>query len=235
MFKKSACLFLFILLILKAIPSFAQPTLPEVGVYSKDGINVLSWINPFESGLKSIKVERSADSTYNFTTIGTVNHLTTKSQNFIDNHPLLGDNWYRVIITFNSDMEWMSNVVKIVVDSSSLLNQKQISNTDSLQKFIEQMDASEIVNQLSTVSYPKSRYVFTNPFTGNINIELEGIISDHYSVAFYDDQKKKVLEIPQINESVVILDKRNFQKTGLFSFKVFKNNQEFENGYVTIY
>lgn len=214
--------------------SQAQPTLPELGIQSKDGINILSWINPFESGVKSIKVERSADSTYNFTTIGIVQNTKNKTQSFIDAHPLLGPNWYRVVITFSSELEWISSLANTNVDSQSLANQKTLPTNDSLQKIIEQMGVSAI-NKLNTVSYPKSRFVFTNPFTGNINIEIPGVLQSTYSIIFFDQQKKKVLEIPRVLEETIILDKRNFQQVGLYSFKVFKNKEEFETGYITVY
>ncbi len=214
---------------------FAQPDLPAISVVTQGGISVLSWNNPYESGLKSIAVQRSADSNYNFATLGYVTNLKKGVQSFVDAHPMPGKNWYRLIILFSSDMEWKSNVGKVILDSASIANRKPLPPSDSLQKLISQSGNAAALNSVNTVSYPKSQYVFTNPFTGNINIEIQDALKENYSLIFYDQQDREVLKVPRINDKVVILDKRNFQNTGLFKFKLLKNKQEFDKGYVTIY
>lgn len=214
---------------------YAQPTLPDIGTVTQGGINVISWTNPYESGLKSIAVQRSADSNYNFTTIGYVSALKKGVQSFVDAHPMPGKNWYRLMILFTSDMEWKSNLGKLIVDSAAIANRKPLPPNDSLQKLISQMGDASAINSLNTVSYPKSQYVFTNPFTGNINIEIPDAMKEMYHLVFYDQQDHEVLTVPRINDKVVILDKRNFQSNGLFKFKLFKNKEEFDKGFVTIY
>jgi hypothetical protein len=212
--------------------SIAQPDLPAISTITQGGITILSWNNPYESGLKSIAVQRSADSNYNFTTIGYVTSLKKGVQSFVDAHPMMGKNWYRLVILFTSDMEWRSNLGKVIVDSASIANRKPLPPSDSLQKIISQSGNAGAIN---TVSYPKSQYVFTNPFTGNINIEIQDAPKESYQLIFYDQNDKEVLKVPRINDKIVILDKRNFQTTGLFKFKLFKNKAEFDKGYVTIY
>jgi len=231
--KKSLLSFIF--LFSYAISSIAQSTLPNIDVLSKDGINILGWVSPYESGVKSVTVQRSADSTYNFRTIGIITNLKTKNQNFIDAHPLLGNNFYRVVLTFNSEIEWISNLAKVVVDSNAIAHQKAIPTNDSLQKLIDKLGDTAVLNNLNSVSYPKSRYVFTNPFTGNVNIEIPDALDNNYSLVFYDQKDKQILEIPKVQEQVVILDKRNFQSNGVFKFKLFKDKKEFEKGVITIY
>lgn len=213
----------------------AQPTLPEIATITQGGLTVLSWNNPYESGVKSISVQRSADSNYNFTTIGYVKELKKGVQSFVDAHPMVGKNWYRLIIIFNSDMEWKSSLGNVVVDSAAIANRQPLPPSDSLQKLIMASGNTAVLNTLNTVSYPKSQYVFTNPFTGNINIEIQDALKENYHLVFYDQADKQVLLIPRINDKVVILDKRNFQSLGLFKFKLFKNKEEFDKGFVTIY
>lgn len=214
----------------------AQPDLPAIAAVTQGGISVLSWNNPYESGIKSIAVQRSADSNYNFTTIGYVTELKKGVQSYIDAHPNPGTNWYRVIVLFTSDMEWKSNLGRVELDSAAIANRKPLPPSDSLQKLISQAGGSNnAINSINTVSYPKSQYVFTNPFTGNINIEIQDAFKEHYMLIFYDQQDREVLTIPRINDKIVILDKRNFQTTGLFKFKLLKNKEEFDKGYVTIY
>ncbi len=218
-----------------SLRGIAQPVLPEISVITNEGINILSWNNPYENGIKSIAVQRSADSNYNFSTIGFAANLKKGVQSYIDAHPMAGKNWYRLIILFNSDMDWKSNLGHVIVDSAAIANRKPLLPDDSLQKLILQAGNAAAINDLATVTYPKSQYVFTNPFTGNINIEIEDAIKESYLLIFYSTDDKEVLRIPRVNDRVVILDKRNFQTSGLFKFKLFKNKEEFDKGYITIY
>lgn len=234
LFNNKSLAFLLVLLA-SSFFAKAQSTLPDFDVSTKDGINILSWISPYATGVKEVTIQRSDDSTHNFINIGTITNFKSTKQDFVDIHPLFGENYYRVILTFNSDIKWISNISKIAMDSLSLANQKIIPSNDSIQKIIEETGNTNVLNNLNTISYPKSRYVFTNPFTGNINIEIPDAVDNNYSLIFYDQNEKKVLEVPSVLENIVILDKRNFQSTGIFKFKLFKNKKEFEKGVVTIY
>src|SRR5690606_17911946 len=78
----------------------AQPVLPDMIGATQDGMNILSWTSQY-NGIKSIAVQRSADSVYNFATIGYVKELGKGPQAFIDGHPMPGNNWYRLYIVFN--------------------------------------------------------------------------------------------------------------------------------------
>jgi hypothetical protein len=54
----------------------------------------------------------------------------------------------------------------------------------------------------------------------------------HYSLKFYNNEDHLVLEILKINTANFLIDKRNFQKAGLFKFILRKDGLEFESGYV---
>lgn len=234
--KKQAWTILAILLASCSV-SWAQPTLPEIGIVTQGGISVISWNNPYEkNNIKSIAVQRSADSNYNYATIGFVENLQKGVQSYIDANPMPGKNWYRLLLVFSSDMEWRSNLGAVSVDSADIANRKPMLPTDSLQKLIQQTGSSgSNISSMQTITYPKSQYVFTNPFTGNITIELADALKENYVLVFYDTDDKEVLRVPRVNDKVVILDKRNFQRSGLYKFKLFKNQEEFDKGYVTIY
>lgn len=84
--------------------------------------------------------------------------------------------------------------------------------------------------------YLKSQYVFTNPFTGHVNIEVPEVKTHVYSIRFLDQKTNRtILEVPRINESPVIIDKRNFQRKGMYKFELAKDKQQLETGYITIY
>lgn len=218
--------------------SFAQSSLPEVNIINQKGVNVLSWMNQYD-GIKSIAVQRSADSIYNFSTIGYVKKLQKGPQAFIDGHPSPGTNWYRLYIVFSSDLTWYSNRVKIFVDSAQLLNQNVLPPNDSLQNLVNMLtpgstgDASEV----NAYTYIRSQYVFTNPFTGHVNIELPENRDKKsvFSLRFFDQKNHEILEVPKIPQASVIIDKRNFQRKGIFKFELRKDNSLVETGYITIY
>lgn len=213
---------------------FAQPTLPEVGIATQNGINILSWTNPYINGVKSIAVMRSGDSLVNYVTVGVVADFSKPVQSFVDAHPLPGNNYYQVKLTFTSDVEWKSNITSVFVDSAAIESQQGLPPNDTLQKIISEMGANNF-DQLKAVSYPRSNYVFTNPFSGNINIEVPEPFKNSYYILFFDQNDKQVLKIPRVNDTTVILDKRNFQKTGVYKFTLYKNAEVFEKGFVTIY
>jgi hypothetical protein len=252
--------------------TIAQPVLPDIAGASEKGINVLSWISQFD-GVKSIAVQRSADSMYNYATVGYVKNLKKGRQAFIDGHPMAGNNWYRLYIVFNSDLSWQSNRFKLFVDSATLSEKRVLPPNDSLQKLavkikIDTNASAARANATSTVSqaasaenpsdtllniidklvisipdpneinaytYVKSEYVFTNPFTGHINMELPDIRKYKYAIQFFDDKNRKILELNKVSESPLILDKRNFQKKGLYRFELMRNKEKLETGYITIY
>lgn len=91
------------------------------------------------------------------------------------------------------------------------------------------------IGQVDAYSYIKSQYVFTNPFTGHVNVEIADVAKYKYSIDFFDAANVKVLDIPRISEPSVIIDKRNFQRTGMYRFDLMKDKVKIETGYVTIY
>ena len=216
----------------------AQPVLPDVMGVTQKGLNMLSWTNQYD-GIKSIAVQRSSDSVYNFTTIGYVKNLKKGVQGFIDGHPTPGANWYRLYIVFSSDLTWYSNRIKLSVDSAQLMQQRVLPPNDSLQKMVNALSlgAGDSPEEINAYTYIRSQYVFTNPFTGHVNIELPDSTDKKsvYSLIFFDSQNKQVLEVPKISEHTVIIDKRNFQRKGLYKFELKKDKHLLETGYITIY
>jgi hypothetical protein len=241
------CLVLFSVLFtveLRAQP----PVLPDLGAGTSNAINFLSWTCQYD-GIKSIGVQRSNDSIYNFTTIGYVANTKQGVQAYIDGHPMPGKNFYRLYIIFSSDLTWYSNRIRVDVSEDELLAQKLVlPPNDSLQKYINSKDTGTPLKEImakvnlsatsadqSAFTYAKSQYIYTNPLTGHVNIEVQDVLRNKYNVRFYDYTNKEVLEIPKVMASPAIIDKRNFQKKGIFKFVLKKNNALVETGYITIY
>lgn len=241
--------------LLTAVTTQAQPLLPDLVGVTQKGVNILAWTAQYD-GLKSIAVQRSSDSVYNFTTIGYVKNLKKGPQGFIDGHPTPGNNWYRLYIAFSSDLTWYSNRFKLRVDSTDIANKGVLPPNDSLQKSVKSA-AAALANirldssgatigkipeaalpdaaSVAIETYIRSQYVFTNPFTGHVNIEVPNARTTAYSIRFYDAGERAVLDISRVPESPVVIDKRNFQKKGLYRFELYRDRAKWESGYVTIY
>ncbi len=231
--------------------AYAQPQLPEVIGAAQRGITLIAWTAQFD-GIKSIAVQRSSDSVYNFTTIGYVKNTKKGPQGFVDGHPLPGKNYYRLYIAFSSDLTWFSNRLRVEVDSAQILAAGIIPPNDSLQKLVPRAISalsglkfdSTTGNLLGNIKLPTlapsmpeivpSIYVFTNPFNGHINIELPDVKTKAYDIRFFDNTEKMVLEIDRVRESPVILDKRNFQRKGYFHFEILRDREKWEKGIIVV-
>ncbi len=246
----------FFLSLFIAIKSQGQPLLPDIVGVTQKGLNILSWTSQYDK-LKSIAVQRSADSFFNYATIGYVKDLKKGPQAFIDGHPLPGNNWYRLQIAFGSDLTWTSNRIKLFVDSAQLLEQRVVPPNDSLQKLAARVHFTDTAaaktlhplepvkpilsialpdaTAVDTYAYIKSQYVFTNPFTGHVNVEIKDAKEFRYSLHFFDQKDIPVLEVPRISEPAIIIDKRNFQHKGIFRFELMRGKEKLETGYITIY
>ena len=247
---------LLLILLCAAAATKAQPLLPDIVGVTQKGVNILAWTSQYD-GLKSIAVQRSSDSVYNFTTIGYVTNLKKGPQGFIDGHPKPGANWYRLYIAFSSDLTWYSNRFKLSVDSAAIANKGVLPPNDSLQKSVKAAAAAlanvkvdsatgKAVGKIPEAAVPdaasvavetyiRSQYVFTNPFTGHVNVEVPNARTTQYAIKFFDAQERTVLTIPRVPESPIVIDKRNFQRKGLYRFELHRDRAKWETGYISIY
>ncbi|MCF8294292.1 MAG: hypothetical protein K9I70_10815 [Chitinophagaceae bacterium] len=154
---------LFILLLLISMASTAQTgttkqpiaatqstsalpaPLPAIMVSTEQAENNLTWYCQYE-GVKSISVQRSADSVRNFTTIGLINAPKKGNGTYRDLHPTVGKNYYRLSIAFGGDLEWFSNTYKIILDSATIAKVQQEKAAAAL-AIIESMKAAEAAAQ----------------------------------------------------------------------------------------
>jgi hypothetical protein len=81
----------------------------------------------------------------------------------------------------------------------------------------------------------KSQYIFADQVTGHIKMELpEDIGTAHYSVRFYDGQNNAVVDVQRVNNTKLLLDRRNFRRRGMYKFILRKDGLELERGYVNV-
>lgn len=164
---------------------------------------------------------------------------------FVDSASLLKQR----VLPSNDSLQKYASKVKTLGDSSYSLGTKTAAAAHTSANGTISVPAGNvkssgpviaIPNLTSTNSdaavYIKSQFVFTNPFTGHVNVEIPDVRAHMFSIKFFDQKTNKtVLEVPRINESPVIIDKRNFQKKGIYRFQLDKDKQTLETGYITIY
>lgn len=227
---------LFTLLSYCALAQEAEiPALPSLKIETKEGYNFLSWVNTYD-GLKSVQIQRSADSVLNFVTIGNIAKPVSGVQRFTDKTPMLGKNYYKVRVLFQSELEWFSNTYKVILDSATIAASRQQALLTGSTKATSTGREEEIESkEPKGFYYEPSTQVYTNPYTGHVVISLNDANEKRYSLRFYNPEKEEVLYISRIKKTHIILDKYNFNARGTYQFKLFDGDTVKETGYITIY
>ncbi len=207
------------------VASRAQETLPNMSIKSSGGKVLLTW-NCTYDGVKSIAVQRSSDSIKNYSTVGYLSNPKKGVQSFQDELPNAGRNYYRLYILFPYDLEWYSNTFSGYVDST-LLSKKNTTVTNNTTK--------NSTTESTDFYYTPSSTVFTNPYTGHININIADAGTKRYSLKFFDPNRNEVLKVSRIQKPKLVLEKRNFNARGTYSFQLFEGSSLIETGYITLY
>lgn len=217
------------------VASAQLPILPAMLVTTENAQNKLSWTCQFD-GVKSIAIQRSSDSIRNFMTIGVLTAPKKGIQTYTDTRPNVGKNYYRLSIEFAGDLEWFSNTYKVILDSATLAKSLVGAVNSGSTKATSSTTSSDETGIKSNDFYfaPSSR-VYTNPYTGHINITLPDALSKKYNLKFYEPSKKEVLRISRVTKTQLVLDKNNFNARGTYQFELFDGVTLVETGYVTIY
>ncbi len=222
-------------LVIFGFATFAQnneaPTLPYIKIETIDGSNKLSWICNYE-GLKSVIIERSTDSVLSFTNIGYIAKPKKGLQTFEDPSPLLGKNYYKVKVLFQSELEWFSNTYKVILDSATIAASRGRSLATGS---TNAKSGSSSGSGYTDFYFEPSRQVYTNPYTGHILINLPEALEKNYSIKFYNPDKEEVLAISRVRKKQIVLDKYNLSAKGSYMFKLFEKDEIAETGYVTLY
>jgi hypothetical protein len=72
--------------------------------------------------------------------------------------------------------------------------------------------------------YKISAYVYTSK-DGNVNIALPDAARRRYSVKFFEQDSSPLLDIKEIKESLLIVDKTNFVHAGWFHFELYEDGK----------
>ncbi len=182
---------------------FSQDTLPKISVSNISNKVLITWTNPFTS-LTTINIQRSYDSTKNFSTIGSVLDVANKKNGFVDANFSAPKMFYRVFISFEGGTYMFSNSYKPIIDTAGYLPVLKNSN-------------QTVVNTW----FVPSKTVFTGK-DNNVIILLPLAEEKKYSIKFFEENGTPVFELKKIPETFLTLDKVNFHHAGIFNFDLYE-------------
>lgn len=230
----------------------AQSVLPAVDAVANSGLVTLNWVCQYD-GVKSIAVKRSVDSNANFATIGYVKDVTKGAQYYTDYAPVVGTGYYKLIIFFNSGLSWSSNVCKAASYQFRKVLQSGSSPTQvyDITAKIPEVGTTETHNEQQVkipfrLSYPdidmndasfiQPRFVFIHKVFGHVFIKLPLINFKQYlySVRFFNSNGVIIVDVPHIKLEEVIIDKRNFARSGTYKYAIRRDGVLFESGYIKL-
>lgn len=188
---------------------FAQDTLPNLTVTNINNHILVSWTNPFFT-LTTINIQRSFDSSKNFTTIGSVLDVKNKKNGFMDNKPLSTEMFYRIFLSFEGGTYMFTKALRPTIDTlKTLVKVKDLQQT--------------VVNTW----FVPSKMVYTGK-DNNVIISLPDAGKKKYIVKFFQENGDFLFELNKISEPYLTLEKVNFIHAGIFNFEVYENGQLIE-------
>lgn len=218
--KKFILPFLFILLAF-CHTLLAQDTLPKFSV-NNIGSNrvVISWKNTY--GLvKQINIQRSHDSTKNYTTILNVADPMNRENGFADTKAANNHMFYRLFIVLDKGMFYFTEAKKPVFDSTRKPDLTRIDKMSLADSLSYPVNYGVNGNTKVDVFIPSS-HVFAQR-DGYIRVNLPYAQQKKYSIKFYDEYDSFLFELKNIRQSFFTVEKTNFYHAGWFRFELFEN------------
>ena len=216
---------LTLICIFSLIYSQGQDTLPGFTVKNRFGKIIISWTNPFDS-LVQISIQRSPDSLKGFKTIQTIPDPKAITNGFLDAKAPNTTQFYKIYVQRPGGRYLFTKSQKPVVDSSRTVKYELANNKPTDIKYVNgvpQIDSAKVkVPDLKNVFTP-SIFVYTNR-EGNVVVALPEQKIKAYSLKFYLPDGTPIFQMSQVKETMLTLDKSNFQRSGWFNFELYENN-----------
>ncbi len=194
---------IFLLILLLSQKIFSQDTLPKLSVSNVNNRILISWTNPYVA-LTTINIQRSFDSTKNFTTIGSVLNVENKRNGFIDSRPIIPNMFYRVFLSFEGGTYLFTKSSRPVKDTT-----KAFPGSKEYQQ--------SVVNTW----FVPSKLVYTGR-DNNVIIALPDAAKKKYSIKFFEENGILIFELDKITEPYLTLEKVNFIHAGIFNFELYE-------------
>ncbi len=225
---------IFLLSFLMAVrTASAQKVLPDISVKDFNGKIIVSWQNAYKVPVTTINIQRSFDSTKNFTTIGSVLNPQNLENGYADDKPPYNKMYYRVFISFEGGSYLFSSTVRPVKD----VPEKDTTTSDNL-RYPWQVDPfadssiqvppkkdSIKINE-PVITYPSQRIYTARE--NNVVIHLPDAELKKYHIKFYDENDNFLFELTKLKEEYLIIEKVNFVHAGWFHFELLENGKLLE-------
>jgi hypothetical protein len=198
----------------------AQDTLPNFSVVkNKEAFSIISWYNDYGI-VKQITIQRSTDSLKRFASIATIPNAMTKKGVFLDKKSKFTNFYYRIYVQLPEGQFFYTK--------SARVGSKESKKDSLMQVLIDSTVVNiDTANNNKPKTFVPSDYIFTDK-KGNIIITLPNAESKNYSITFYDEANNKVLQVPKVKESSLILEKYNFIRSGWYYFEIMEQGKLLE-------
>lgn len=221
-----------IILLLCFQKPFAQKVLPDFDIRSSGGRVILSWKYQFGKTATAVTIQRSFDSTRNFTTIGSMLNPTAEENGYLDPSPPYHAMYYRIFIAFEGGSYIISDSKKAVDTSKKTLY--GVNYAWDLNKHEYSEVKADIPNIINVAPPPNTNekkqkdqpLVSNRIFTSKENrliIYLPAYQSKNYTAKFFDEGMNPIFELTNLKEEYLFLDKFNFPKSGIYYFDLYEN------------
>jgi hypothetical protein len=122
----------------------------------------------------------------------------------------------------NQVRKFSDSLLKETKDTLLFVNTDTLLIKPYVEPFVEVKDVYKI-----------SPYIYTAK-DGNIDISLADWSKKDYSVKFFDEAHNLLLEVKQVKDPLLIIDKTNFLHSGWFRFELYENGRLIEKNKVFI-
>jgi hypothetical protein len=222
--------------------SIAQKVLPDITVKNLNGQIVVSWKNEYTKPIATINIQRSFDSTKNYTTIGSVLNPQNIENGYADEKPPYNKMYYRLFIAYEGGTYIFSKTTRPIVENKSTADSSIENNLNSDVNVVDKINNPYQFNpqilakpKLPVIQNEDNKQIITYPskriFTAkenNIVIYLPEAALKKYTAKFFNEKEELIFEMNKIEDSYLIIEKVNFVHAGWFYFEIYENGKLIE-------
>lgn len=206
----------FLLVLTLAGSSTAQDTLPRFAARILKNKVVISWKNTYGARITNINIQRSSDSLRNFTSIGSLLEPNNPENGYVDTKAPDLLQYYRIFVSFTGGT--------YLYTKSKRPSQDTLATSANIPGIDEEVPKT----QPQSKTFVASKYVYTSGKENNVTLSLPSAELKRYSVRFYDERQHELFRIDKITETLLILEKVNFVRSGWYFFELFEDGKLME-------
>jgi hypothetical protein len=207
---------LLLFLSLLSVTASAQDTLPYFSARSMKNKVIVSWKNTYGARITNINIQRSADSLRNFTSIGSVLEPNNQENGYVDTKAPDFNQYYRIFVSFAGGTYLYTKSKRPSADTFSAIAHLPVTEEETPGHAPQ-----------SRVFVP-SKLVYTSGKEKNVHINLPRAEEKRYSIRFFDEKQLPLFSIDRISETLLIIEKVNFLRSGWYYFELFEEGKLLE-------